>query len=122
MGGSSSSGGSANPGGGSSGAASAVTFTEVYQTALTSCTTCHGASGNLDMSSQSTAYTNLVGVMAAGPSCGGSGETRVVPGNAAMSLLYNKVAGTEDCGNTMPESPQGVTLIQSWINEGAPNN
>ena len=102
--------------------ANAVTFTEVYQTALTSCTMCHGASGNLDMSSQSTAYSNLVGVTAAGPACGASGEMRVVPGNSAMSLLYNKIAGTEDCGNTMPETAPGVTLIQSWIDEGAPNN
>jgi hypothetical protein len=74
------------------------------------------------MSSQSTAYSNLVGVTAAGPACGASGEMRVVPGNSAMSLLYNKVAGSEDCGSTMPETAQGVTLIQSWIDQGAPNN
>jgi hypothetical protein len=74
------------------------------------------------MGSQSNAYANLVGVQASGPSCGSTGETRVVPGNSAMSLLYHKVAGTEDCGNTMPSASQAAALIQQWIDEGAPNN
>jgi hypothetical protein len=74
------------------------------------------------MGTQSNAYTNLVGVQASGPSCGASGETRVVSGSSAMSLLYQKVAGTASCGNTMPATPQGVMLIQQWIDEGAPND
>jgi hypothetical protein len=99
-----------------------VTFAEVYQAVLSGCTRCHGASGNLDMSTQSIAYANLVGAKASGPLCGSSGETRVVPRNSAMSLLYHKVAGTADCGDAMPATPQGTALIQSWIDEGAPND
>ncbi len=86
--------------------------------------------GKLDLSTSQTAYTNLVGIKAAGSSCGTSGLTRVVAGNASMSLFYNKLnAKTTNvkapCGDTMPDgaaaalSAANITLIQSWINGGA---
>jgi hypothetical protein len=98
----------------------------VFQSALGTCSGCHasaGAAANLDLSSQSTAYANLVGVKASGPSCGSTGEFRVVAGSAGQSLLYNKINGTQDCGNQMiTGGPNDVALVQSWINDGAQNN
>jgi hypothetical protein len=97
----------------------------VFQ-AFASCAGCHAGSapaGNLDLSAQGSAYTSLVGVKASGGSCGASGETRVLAGDPNRSLLYTKVAGTQDCGSQMPTSSADVaTLVQSWIQEGAPNN
>jgi hypothetical protein len=101
-------GGAAAMDGGDSG--SVPTFTQVYTTVLTAngCTTCHAGatpSGELDMSSQATAYADLVGVAATTP----SGETpacsgdRVVAGSASTSLLYLKVSeATPPCGAQMP--------------------
>jgi hypothetical protein len=93
---------------------------------LASCSSCHGGgapSGSLDLSSQSAAYSHLVGVAAKGPSCGSTGETRVVAGDSARSLLYNKVNGTQDCGNQMfTAGPNDVGLVKSWIDDGAQND
>ena len=120
-----------SPGNTGDGGATAATFTEVYTTIIgTTCTDHHSGanpSGALDMSTQAKAYADLVGVKAAGPSCGTSGETRVVAGSHATSLLYMKVAGTQTCGNQMPDgltpiSSDKVALIQSWIDDGALNN
>jgi hypothetical protein len=94
------------------------------------------------MSSPDAGYANLVNVMAMGTvsfvdgsvACDtlrGAGSIRVVPGNAAESLLYLKVNGYSDagspCGFPMPangEIPDGgqasvVAEIAAWINEGA---
>jgi hypothetical protein len=83
------------------------------------------------MSSQATAFTNLQ-LSAAGISCGTSGLKRVVPGDAAISLFYEKVASANPpCGAQMPNGCSGaancltaaqVHEIESWINEGAPND
>jgi len=106
-------------------------FTNVYTTIINgTCTGCHSAAGHaggLDMSTQATAYTNLVNVKAAGGSCGPTGETRVVPNSSATSLLFNKVNGTQDCGARMPRgqpalSADKITLIKNWIDTGALNN
>jgi hypothetical protein len=112
-------------------AAAPATFTAVYGEILEpTCSPCHRPGGEgafQDFSSQPAAYAALVGVKALGPSCGSSGETRVVPGNAAQSLLFQKVSETSPpCGSPMPlggpplQSAQ-VTLIEDWINAGAPN-
>jgi predicted CxxxxCH...CXXCH cytochrome family protein len=101
-------------------------------------TTCHfsgagPAEGALDMSSQPTAYKSLVNVAAAGPLCSSKGLTRVVPGNASVSLMYNKVHdASPPCGVQMPYAgpPYDLaplpadeqSLIESWINAGAQNN
>jgi hypothetical protein len=109
------------------------------------CVGCHGfaadggagsgiAFGKLDLSSVDAGYANLVNVAAAGAACGsedgGSALVRVVPGNAADSLLYLKVDGfttAPPCGGAMPKSgeiPDGgqavvVQQIQTWIDQGA---
>jgi hypothetical protein len=109
------------------------------------CTGCHAfkadggagagiTAGKLDFSTADAGYVNLVNVAAAGVACGesdgASGLVRVVPGQAATSLLYEKVNGFTDappCGSPMPKSgeiPDGgqeavVALIKTWINQGA---
>jgi hypothetical protein len=132
------------------------TFTDVYTEILQpSCGTssstktgCHQATADvpasltislLDMSSQATAYTNLVNVRGMGTYCsvpedGGLAPFRVLPDNAQESLLYLKVAeAVPPCGVRMPRpippatsaAPLAMTqisLIQDWINAGAKNN
>jgi hypothetical protein len=130
-GGGSSSEAASAPGGTDSGGTQA-TFTEVYTTILQStCSPCHhpGGEGSFqDFSSQSSAYAAIVDVKASGPSCGSSGDIRVVPGNASQSLLFEKVSeATPPCGSQMPLggpflSSAQVTLIEDWINAGALND
>jgi hypothetical protein len=127
----------------------APTFSNVYTTIIDRrCTGCHHPGGGgvtvgkLDMSSQDVAYADLVGVDAQGTGAGASGTTcasampplvRVVPGDAAGSLLFNKVdskfTGTNPlCGSPMPPGSEApltedeVFLIAAWIAAGAPNN
>jgi hypothetical protein len=130
-----------SPGGGTTAAdtptdAATVTFTMVYSDVLSGfCVTCHSpggvgnSAGALNMSSQTLAYANLL-MSAAGSSCKASGLERVVPGNAAMSLLVEKVdSATPPCGTEMPDacgnsclSAAQVQEIEDWINEGAKND
>jgi hypothetical protein len=107
--------------------AAKVTFTEVYdQVFKGSCLNCHtgfiGQFDGLDMSTQATAYTNMVN--RGSSRCGG--ETLVMPGRPESSLLYLKVT-RPSCGSRMPPNgpalPQAsIDLIKSWIDEGAPND
>jgi hypothetical protein len=115
---------------GASAAPEHVTFTQVYGTVLGSCTSCHagiiGQFDGLDMSTQATAYKNLVGVKASNGSCASRGEMLVVAGSSATSLLYKKLT-SPDCGSTMPQnapplSQASLDLIKAWIDEGAPND
>jgi hypothetical protein len=113
-------------------APASATFTEVYAAILQpTCSECHrpGGIGSFqDFSSQPVAYTALVGMKASGPSCGSSGETRVVAGNASQSLLFQKVSeANPPCGAQMPLggpslSSAQVTLVEDWINAGALND
>jgi hypothetical protein len=141
------SGSGSGSGGGASGAVvdagPPATFTEVYAIITAHCGDCHKGDdsgikyGGLNMSTMSLAYTNLVGVKAAGTeppgsaagyvACGTTMETRVVPDSSATSLLYNKVNGTQDCGVRMPKgdpalSAANIATIKDWIDQGALNN
>jgi hypothetical protein len=83
------------------------------------------------MGTQAEAYANLL-LSAAGSSCNASGTKRVVPGDAAMSLLVEKVdSATPPCGSQMPEACGGagtclsaaqVQELEDWINQGAKND
>jgi hypothetical protein len=120
------------------------TFTRVYTTIIgPRCAGCHRPGGSgvmvgmLDMSTPAAAFANLVGVDAQGTGAGASGvpcasaqRVRVVPGDAAGSLLYDKVdsklVGTNPpCGSPMPLgsgaplSQAEVDLISAWIDAGA---
>ena len=124
------------------------TFTNVYANVISQrCVSCHRPGGGgvnvgmLDMSTQAAAYANLVGVTSAGTGAGTSGVTcmmaalpRVLAGNAAGSLLFNKVnskltATLPPCGSPMP-TPAGapaltqaqVDSIAGWIDGGALND
>jgi hypothetical protein len=115
--------------------AAASTFTQVYSNIISPiCVTCHNPQGigftmgKLDMSTQATAFKDLVGVEAMGISCGGMG-TRVVAGNAANSIMFEKIdPGTPaPCGSKMPLglpplSAAQANEIESWINAGAKND
>ncbi|MCZ7684346.1 MAG: hypothetical protein M5U28_38455 [Sandaracinaceae bacterium] len=105
----------------------APTFTEVYAFLSRDCVGwCHdaGADGGLDLSSPALAYASLVGVTAA---CGGGANTRVIPYEAAASLLWRKLARVDLCGSRMPpagipSSDSDVRRVERWIAAGAPDN
>ena len=75
------------------------------------------------MPDANTAFTNLVGAATGGSAC--SGKTRVVAGDSAQSVLYDKVTGGGNlCGSRMPLGgaalPQNlVDLVKAWIDGGA---
>jgi hypothetical protein len=109
-----------------------ATFTEVYTTIISpNCLGCHDSgtkAGNLDMSTQSVAFMNLVGVPASGPSCLTVNEDRVTAGSPSQSVFYSKISASMPvCGNEMPlggpfVSAADVTLVSEWITDGALNN
>ena len=79
------------------------------------------------MPNAATARTNLVGVRAMGSACGTSGLTRVVAGDATMSLMYRKISTMPPCGNRMRPTGAALTTTQldrvrNWINAGALDN
>jgi hypothetical protein len=139
-------GGTMMPSSGSSGAMGASgcgseSFTAIYNDILSSptymCNTpvCHGkmtgqtgSVGNLELMTKDMAYGDLVGKMSDSALCGDVARTRVMPGNAAMSLLVQKLRGdTVMCGSVMPVTGTSITdpelaRITNWINAGACNN
>ena len=116
-------------------ALTAATLTQVYGDIISPiCVQCHNPNGigvsigHLDMSTKAAAFMNLVNVEAMGQACGGMG-TRVIPSNAADSILFKKVdpAQPAPCGSKMPLGLTPLTTaqadeIQSWINAGALND
>jgi hypothetical protein len=126
--------------GSSSGSASSgnepPTFTKVYQDILgPKCgNVCHmpggpGVSdGLLDMSTQASAYKNLVNVAAMDTACVATNLKRVDPGMPEMSLTFLKVSETKPpCGGRMPLetaplSAAEIDEIQAWVMAGAMNN
>jgi len=123
-------------------------FTEVYtQIIQPTCSNdfCHYQNvgirySALDMSTQVSAYWSLVDQLCAGAACSGMGYRRVIPGDPADSMLYEKVSQkTPPCGVQMPAdiaalqrgTPQfsgnaltkdQQSLISNWILEGAQDN
>lgn len=120
----------------SSGSSTPATFSQIYSSIIANrCAPCHTTptgigvvNGHLDMTSASTAYSNLVGTPAAGIACGGQG-TRVVAGEPDSSIMYLKVSldDPSPCGLKMPAAGGPLTqdqanMIESWIKAGALNN
>ncbi len=120
----------------------APTFTNVWTEVILAnhcqSSECHGSgAGGLVMTSQTTAYSNLVGIQAAGMcpeggddlscSCGASGETRVVADHPEQSLIVEKISGDPSCGTHMPPTgapvtAEQITLVTNWISAGAKND
>lgn len=113
----------------------APTFDAVFDEVLctNTCTDsfCHGANGagELQLHRREAAYTALINVVADGEECRASGLNRVVPGDAAASLLVQKLRPDPVCGGAMPQgveiSGEGyvpdaqIAQIEAWINAGA---
>jgi hypothetical protein len=82
--------------------------------------------GNLSMSTAAVAYMQLVKASSNSMAC--MGKTRVVPGDAAGSLLVQKLRGaTTMCGGVMPVGAEEIPeadfkRITDWINAGACDN
>jgi hypothetical protein len=123
----------------------APTFSRVWSDVIVkkSCNSafCHGmGQGMLLMRNKDDAYMHLVNVAAAGPKCGTSGLTRVVPGDPMHSLLFDKVSSSmPPCGDPMPigtkfppnclaNTPEvcnidaEISLVRDWIAAGALND
>lgn len=81
------------------------------------CTSCHGSSGNVNVSSYS-ALMNSVG--------SNYGSNVVVRGDADASGLVDKLEPNPTHGSRMPIggtlSTAQIQTIRAWINEGAQNN
>ena len=97
------------------------------------CVRCHDArSTNLDLSAPFVEAT--VGVKKGGPEgvtkCGKHSAfgVLIVPGDRAASLLFHKVAGTQDCGDPMPYDRDGKKLDATELDrlglyiDGLPKN
>jgi adhesin/invasin len=82
------------------------------------CAGCHGFNRNPN---------NIVGVASSATgSC--PGRTLVIAGNAASSLVYQKINWPAPCGGDMPTAPSPqlsaaqLKIVRAWINNGALNN
>lgn len=102
----------------------AVTFGQVWTSILVPrCQGCHGSgSGGLFMQDQGITLGDLIDTGATTGLC--NGRTRVVPGDSADSLLFQKVSGIGLCGPRMPLggpflSAAETELIRAWIDGGA---
>jgi ankyrin repeat protein len=79
------------------------------------CVECHGATQQmrgLRLDRRRDALPNRVGANGA----------RILPGNAAGSLLYRRVSGTESGAEMPPAGPLGpeqINVIKTWIDQGA---
>ena len=88
--------------------------TEIQPIFEANCTSCHGGSGGVDLSS----YASLMN------SVGNDyGSNVVVPGDPDASGLVDKIEPNPDHGSRMPQggtlSDADIALIRQWISEGA---
>ncbi|MBT5875370.1 MAG: hypothetical protein HOH43_18260 [Candidatus Latescibacteria bacterium] len=102
------------PGNGSGPDTTTVSFASDIQPIFDlSCVACHGSQGGLSLVS----YDALI--------TGGNSGTVVMPGNGPGSLLVKRIDGTippvMPAGGA-PLSADNITLIITWIDEGAFNN
>ena len=109
-------------------------FESIYANLLTTCTSCHSATGAykqlvIDFSSKDAAYKTLVSKSAVTGSEGKcSGRTLVKPNDCKGSLLYQKLAyatdSPETCGASMPLNlpmvgEEAQKAVCDWIDAGA---
>ena len=104
-------------------------FSAPDSTGRAACTGCHNAqnarfAANLNLA-DSSAYAQLVNAASSNK----AGAVRVIPGNPEDSYLIHKIEGRPGIvGQRMPRTagpfltPNQVTIIRRWIQEGAQNN
>ena len=88
---------------------------------LASCNGCHTNSNATAADFTILSHLTTANFAGSGSTC--AGRTRVISGNASGSLLYQKLAGTHNCGNRMPDggpfwSATDLAKIASWIDRG----
>jgi hypothetical protein len=115
----------------------AGTFTQIYQTVLSTdtesrCNFCHSMPASQVSNGmfhtgmdQAETYAALIDKTSLSTAC--SGRSVIVPFEPDQSLLFLKVAGQPPCGNRMPLggkalSAAQIQMIQSWIAAGANND
>ena len=91
--------------------------TQVQPIFNASCTSCHGSSGGVNLSS----FAQLMS-----SSGNNYGDNIVVAGNADASGLVDKIEPNPQSGSRMPVggslTNEEIEIIRVWINEGAQNN
>lgn len=117
-----------------------ATWDSIWSQLAVSCVGCHSEEAGpmigrgfvlANSGDACTSYDNIMGAMAVTGECMTAGETIVVPGNPAGSLLYKKLtsAAADVCGDPMPipstmglseSKPELVELIRQWIMNNAP--
>ena len=85
---------------------------EVQELFDTKCVRCHsGTRSVLDLSDDFSSTTVEVPAAGGRAACADSTtRTRIVPGDREGSLLWQKVNGTQDCGDPMPPPGKGTKL------------
>ncbi len=90
--------------------------TEIQPIWNQNCSGCHGNSGGLSLAAGSS-FDNLVDVV----SQNYAPALRIAPGDAANSVLYNKITNSGNYGQQMPPSnalsPAEISAIETWITE-----
>jgi hypothetical protein len=109
-------------GGSAGGSAGSILFSSQVRPLLT--TSCSG--GSCHNVTAANAFQFATGTPSRNP-CMGTASSRVVAGNAAGSLLFQKLSPSPACGSRMPLNRTPFTqaqldLVRDWINQGAQNN
>ena len=129
-------GGSASGTGGTGGAGgAAATFASVTSLFAANCTSCHDGTNHTDLRATGL-YARIVNqspTKSTVAAC--ESQKLIVPGNTAMSLISNKIKGTNlgGCNGRMPDgcsttsanprpclTTAQIAIVDSWINAGAP--
>lgn len=129
-------GGSASGTGGTGGAGgAAATFASVTALFAANCTSCHDGTNHTDLRATGL-YARIVNqspTKSTVAAC--ESQKLIVPGNTAMSLISNKIKGTNlgGCNGRMPDgcsttsanprpclTTAQIAIVDSWINASAP--
>ncbi len=120
------SGGAGSNGTGGAGGGAAASFADVTALFAANCIGCHTGTPHTDLRAAGL-YARIVNQNDTKAPC--TAQKLIVPNNPAMSLISNKIKGTNlnGCGNRMPSGcttkclmPAQIATVDNWINAGAP--